>query len=230
MAIRSRVITMSPLVLNQEADLEIDLDLWEVVNTSDGEYSDDSFSVDSLSDDDVISLDDDSLDSLDVVSLPPEMLPEAAPEMLHEAEAEAGELAADLNLDGDVDGDGDRDNVVPDEVVDTDLGWAHQRLVVIRGGTVVGVTYGDYVNRRGCCYDDDDEDHGGDDGEYDDSYDLDDELVPRSACKKLGRQRMRKLGKRAIAKASKTSKTSPYAHLKAGIVRGKHGIGMKFKY
>jgi hypothetical protein len=209
---------MSPLVLNQEEDLEIDLDLWEVVNTSDGEYSDDSFSVDSLSDDDVISLDDDSLVSPDVVSPPPEMLPEA----------DGVELAADLNLDGDVDGDVDRDSVVPDEVVDTDLGWAHQRLVVIRGGTVVGVTYGDYVNRRGCCYDDDDEDHG--DGEYDDSYDLDDELVPRSACKKLGRQRMRKLGKRAIAKASKASKTSPYAHLKAGIVRGKHGIGMKFKY
>jgi hypothetical protein len=219
MAIGSRVITMSPLVLNQEDDREIDLDLWEVVNTSDGEYSDDSFSVDSLSDDDVISLNDDSLVSSDIISPPPEILPEA----------DGGELAADLNLDGDVDGDGDRDNVVPAEVVDTDLGWAHRRLVVIRGGTVVGVTYGDYVNRRGCCYDDDEEDHGGDDGEYDDSYDLDDELVPRSACKKLGRQRMRKLGKRAIAKASKT-KTSPYSHLKAGIVRGKHGIAMKFRY
>uniref|UniRef100_A0A1J3DZL1 Uncharacterized protein n=1 Tax=Noccaea caerulescens TaxID=107243 RepID=A0A1J3DZL1_NOCCA len=216
MANRSSIITMSPLVLNQEDDLEIDLDLWEVVNPSDGEYSDDSFSVDSLSDDDVISLDDDSFVSPDVVSPPPEILPEA----------DGGELAADLNLDVKVDGDGDGDNVFPDEVVDNDLGRAHRRLVVIRGGTVFGVTYGDYVNRRGCCYDDDDEDRGGDDGEYDDSYDLDDELVPRSACKKLGRQRMRKLGKRAIAKAAKTS---PYSHLKAGIVRGKHGLGLKFK-
>lgn len=213
MAIRSRIITMSPLVLNQEDDLEIDLDLWEVVNPSDGEFSDDSFSVDSLSDDDVISLDDDSFASPDVVSPPPEILPEA----------DGGELAVDLNVDVKVDGD----KVLPDEVVDNDLGWAHRRLVVIRGGgTVFGATYGDYVNRRGCCYDDDDEDHGGDDGEYDESYDLDDELVPWSACKKLGRQRMRKLGKRAIAKASKTSK---YSHLKAGIVRGKHGLGLKFK-
>ncbi|CAH2076801.1 unnamed protein product [Thlaspi arvense] len=219
MAKRSRVITMSPLILNHEDDLEIDLDLWEVVNPSDGEYSDDSFSVDSLSDDDVISLDDDSFISPSVSSPPPQTVPVDA----------GGELAADLDLDGHVDGDGDGDrdldDVIRDEVVDNDLGWAQQRMVLLRGGTYrysVGITYGNCVNRYG-CNDDGEEDRGGDDSEYDDSYDLEEELVPRSVCKKLGRQRMRKLGKRAIAK------TSPYSHLKHGCVRGKYGLGMKFK-
>lgn len=208
---------MSPLVLNQEDDLEIDfdldLDLWEVVNASDGEYSDDSFSVDSLSDDDVISLDDDSLISPSVISPPP-------PQML--PEDDGGDLAADLDLDGHVDGNGDGDEVFPDEVDDNELGWAQRRMVLLREGSPYSfgrITYG------GGCYDDGDEDRGEDDVEYDDSYDLDEELVPRSVSKKLGKQRMRKLGKRSIAKV-------PYSHLKPGCVRpgGKHGLGMKLRF
>ncbi|KAL1215725.1 hypothetical protein V5N11_024266 [Cardamine amara subsp. amara] len=206
MAIRSRVITMSPLILNQEDDLEVDLDLWEVVNPSDGEYSDDSFSVDSLSDDDVISLDDASFVSPpSVISPPPQML----------SVADSGDLPADLVLDSHVDGDN-----VRDEVDEIDLGWAQRRMVFVGGGS-----YGDDVNRDG-CYDDGGEDCTGEDGEYDDSYDLDEELVPRSVSKKLGRQRMRKLGKRAIAKISKKT---PYLHLKASV-GGKLGLGLKFKY
>ncbi|XP_013649011.2 uncharacterized protein LOC106353736 [Brassica napus] len=227
MANRSRVITMSPLVLNHEDDLDLDLDLWEVVNTSDGEYSDDSFSVDSLSDDDVISLDD---DASFVISPPPQTLPVT----------DVGELPADLDLDGAGDDDGD-DDAVRDQVDDKHLRWAQRRMVLLRGGSTYsfGITLGDYANRGGCYDDGGDSDHvvdGGDsdhvvdDGDsYDDSYDLDEELVPRSVCKKLGRQRMRKLGKRAIAKVL-TSKTSPYSHLKPGCVRGKHGgLGLKFK-
>ncbi|ESQ53656.1 hypothetical protein EUTSA_v10026183mg [Eutrema salsugineum] len=222
MAKRSRVITMSPLVLNQEDDREIDLDLWEVVNPSDGEYSDDSFSVDSLSDDDVISLDDASFVSPSVVSPSPQML----------SVTDGSELAADLDLDDHVEGNGggNDDDVSRDEVDDKDLGWAQRRMVLLRGGTTLyplGITYGDCVNRGG-CYDDGEEDRGADDSEYDDSYDLEEELVPRNVCKKLGRQRMRKLGKRAVAKAF-TSKTFPYSYLKHGCVRGKHGLGMKFK-
>lgn len=211
MANRSRVITMSPLVLNHEDDLDLDLDLWEVVNTSDGEYSDDSFSVDSLSDDDVISLDD---DASFVISPPPQTLPVT----------DVGELPADLDLDGAGDED---DDAVRDQVDDKHLRWAQRRMVLLRGGSTYsfGITLGDYANRGGCYDDGGSDDHVADDGEYyDDSYDLDEELVPRSVCKKLGRQRMRKLGKRAIAKVL-TSKTSPY-----GCVRGKHGgLGLKFK-
>ncbi|KAF8112268.1 hypothetical protein N665_0065s0050 [Sinapis alba] len=219
MANRSRVITMSPLVLNHEDDL--DLDLWEVVNLSDVEYSDDSFSVDSLSDDDVISLDDVSFIS-------------PLPQILHVTDD--GELPADLDLDSAGDGAAadDDDDVVSDQVddKDKDLRWAQRRMVLLRRGSSTysfGITLGDHAY-RGVCYDDGgDDDH---DGEYDDSYDLDEELVPRSVCKKLGRQRMRKLGKRAIAKVLTSTKTSPYAHLKPpGCIRGKHGgLGLKLKY
>ncbi|KAJ0252116.1 Prostatic spermine-binding-like protein [Hirschfeldia incana] len=208
MANRSRVITMSPLLLNHDDDLDLDLDLWEVVNPSDGEFSDDSFSVDSLSDDDVISLDDASF-----ISPPPQILPVT----------DGVELPADLVLDG-------AGDAVRDQVDDKDLRWAQRRILLLRRGSTCSfgiATFGDYANRGG-CYDD-----GGDDdrdGEYDDSYDLDEELVPRSVCKKLGRQRMRKLGKRAIAAKVLTSKTSPYSHLKPGCFRGsKHGLGLKFK-
>ncbi|KAG2243497.1 hypothetical protein Bca4012_022091 [Brassica carinata] len=214
MATRSRVITMSPLVLNHEDDL--DLDLWEVVNPSDGEYSDDSFSVDSLSDDDVISLDDASF----VISPPP---PQILP---------VTELPADLDLDGAGDDD-ENDGDVRDRVVDDkDLRWAQRRMVLLRRGSTcpIGTKFGFNADRGGCCHDYGDiVDRGVDDGEYDDSYDLDEELVPRSVCKKLGRQRMRKLGKRAIAKVLVTSKTSPYSHLKPGCIRGKNGLGLKFK-
>ncbi|KAJ7967266.1 nuclear polyadenylated RNA-binding protein 3-like [Quillaja saponaria] len=69
-----------------------------------------------------------------------------------------------------------------------------------------------------------------DDDEYDDDngYDLDDELVPWSVSTKLGRQRMRKLGKRACPKMN-SSKRSPYLFVRPGCVRGKHGLGLKHK-
>ncbi|KFK30096.1 hypothetical protein AALP_AA7G216500 [Arabis alpina] len=205
MANGSRVVTMSPLDLNhEEEDLVIDLDLWEVVNPSDGDYSDDSFSVDSLSDDDVISLDDDSLISPSLVISPP------PPEMIVEADDNGGDnlsLVADLDLED-------------------KLGSAQRRMLVRTTRYSIGITYGDFANRGGGgCYDDGEEDRGEDDGDYDDSYDLEDELVPRSVSKKLGKQRMKKLGKKSIAKI-------PYSQLKHGIVRpgGKHGLGLKFRF
>ncbi|XP_039064309.1 uncharacterized protein LOC120209331 [Hibiscus syriacus] len=72
-------------------------------------------------------------------------------------------------------------------------------------------------------YDQDDDDDGDDDG-Y--GCDLDDELVPRDLAGKFGRQRMRKLGKRAFAKMN-NSKRSPFLYVKPGCVHGKHGLGLK---
>ncbi|XP_054787532.1 uncharacterized protein LOC129293544 [Prosopis cineraria] len=62
-----------------------------------------------------------------------------------------------------------------------------------------------------------------------DGYDLDDELVPWSVNAKFGRQRMRKLGKRAFSKMN-NSKRSPYLFVRPGCVRGKHGLGLKHNY
>ncbi|XP_038886897.1 uncharacterized protein LOC120077100 [Benincasa hispida] len=63
----------------------------------------------------------------------------------------------------------------------------------------------------------------------DDEFDLDDELVPWSVSDKLGRQRMRKLGKRGFTKMY-NSKRSPFLFTKPGCVRGKHGLGLKHSY
>ncbi|KAG2703310.1 hypothetical protein I3843_06G124800 [Carya illinoinensis] len=69
-----------------------------------------------------------------------------------------------------------------------------------------------------------DDDHDGDDG-----YDLDDELVPWNVCNKIGRQRMRKLGKREFPKMY-NSKRSPYLFVRPGCVRGKYGLGLKHNF
>jgi hypothetical protein len=71
--------------------------------------------------------------------------------------------------------------------------------------------------------DDEEED---DDDEEDDGYGLNDELVPWNVSGKLGRQRIRKLGKRVFPKMS-NSKRSPFLHVKPGCVHGKHGLGLK---
>lgn len=68
-----------------------------------------------------------------------------------------------------------------------------------------------------------------DDSDDDDGDDVDDELVPWSVSGKLGRQRMRKLGKRAFAKMHH-SKKSPFLYMKPGCVHGKHGLGMKHSF
>lgn len=70
--------------------------------------------------------------------------------------------------------------------------------------------------------DDDDDDESEDDGDDD----LDDELVPWDIGNKLGRQRMRKLGKRVSSKMN-NSKRSPILFVRPGCVRGKHGMGLK---
>ncbi|KAH7517763.1 hypothetical protein FEM48_Zijuj09G0098900 [Ziziphus jujuba var. spinosa] len=77
-------------------------------------------------------------------------------------------------------------------------------------------------------YDDDanEEEEEDDEDDSDDGYDLDDELVPWSVSNKFGRQRMRKLGKRAFPKMN-NSKRSPYLFVRPGCVRGKHGLGLK---
>lgn len=57
---------------------------------------------------------------------------------------------------------------------------------------------------------------------------LEEEMVPWRGCKKLERQRVRKLGKRVMSLMTKvlTSKRSPCSHLKPGCVVCKHGLGL----
>lgn len=71
-------------------------------------------------------------------------------------------------------------------------------------------------------YDDDDDEHG-----YEDEYD--DELVPLDVRNRFGRQRIRKLGKRANPKMNK-SKKLPYKYSRPGCVHGKHGLGVQYAY
>ncbi|KAI3441273.1 uncharacterized protein J3R85_002543 [Psidium guajava] len=73
-------------------------------------------------------------------------------------------------------------------------------------------------------YQDDDEEEEIDDDDDDDG--LDDELVPRHLSGKFGRQRIRKLGKRACSKMN-YSKRSPHLFVKPGCLHGKHGLGLK---
>ncbi|KAK4378306.1 hypothetical protein RND71_000168 [Anisodus tanguticus] len=63
--------------------------------------------------------------------------------------------------------------------------------------------------------------------DYDD--DLDDELVPNWLSDKFGRQRIRKLGKRANSRMNK-SKKGPYVFNRPGCVHGKHGLGVHHNY
>ncbi|XP_009788265.1 uncharacterized protein [Nicotiana sylvestris] len=62
-----------------------------------------------------------------------------------------------------------------------------------------------------------------------DGYDLDDELVPKWLRDKFGRQRIRKLGKRACSRMNK-SKRGPYIFNRPGCVHGKHGLGVQHSY
>lgn len=78
-------------------------------------------------------------------------------------------------------------------------------------------------------YNDAQEEDETDDHDDHDEFDLDDELVPWSVSDKLGRQRMRKLGKRGFTKMY-NSKRSPFLFTKPGCVRGKHGLGLKHSY
>lgn len=71
-----------------------------------------------------------------------------------------------------------------------------------------------------------DDDESEEDDEDDGDDDLDDELVPWDIGNKLGRQRMRKLGKRVSSKMN-NSKRSPILFVRPGCVRGKHGMGLK---
>lgn len=87
----------------------------------------------------------------------------------------------------------------------------------------VGLKFQGGNRSYGYGYDDEEEnDRDEDDGEDD----FDDELVPWDVSGKFGRQRMRKLGKRAFPKMY-NSKRSPYLFVRPGCVRGKHGMGMK---
>ncbi|KAK7312310.1 hypothetical protein VNO77_36080 [Canavalia gladiata] len=78
--------------------------------------------------------------------------------------------------------------------------------------------------------DDNDNDNDEDeDQDEDDDDGLDDELVPWNVGNKFGRQRMRKLGKRAFSKMH-NSKRSPHLFVSPGCVRGKHGLGLKHNH
>ncbi|KAK4775045.1 hypothetical protein SAY86_009980 [Trapa natans] len=79
--------------------------------------------------------------------------------------------------------------------------------------------YSEYAD-AGDFYEEEEEDVGEDDDG------LDDELVPRHLSGKLGRQRIRKLGKRFFSRMY-SSKRSPYLYMKPGCLYGKHGLGLK---
>ncbi|XP_052192158.1 uncharacterized protein LOC127801258 [Diospyros lotus] len=76
-------------------------------------------------------------------------------------------------------------------------------------------------------YDDDGEEDENEEQEECDDDGLDDELVPKSVSDRFGRERLRKLGKRAYSKMNK-SKRLPYLSNRPGCVRGKHGLGLKW--
>ncbi|MCE3049537.1 hypothetical protein HAX54_045125 [Datura stramonium] len=76
-------------------------------------------------------------------------------------------------------------------------------------------------------HDDMEEEEGEEEEDYDD--DLDDELVPNWLSDKFGRQRIRKLGKRACSRMNK-SKKGPYIFNRPGCVHGKHGLGVQHSY
>ncbi|KAG7944093.1 hypothetical protein I3843_15G081500 [Carya illinoinensis] len=67
------------------------------------------------------------------------------------------------------------------------------------------------------------DDEGDNDDDGNDWYYLDDELVLWNVS--IGRQRMRKLGKRVFPKMH-NSKRSPYLVVRPACVRGKHGLGV----
>lgn len=90
-------------------------------------------------------------------------------------------------------------------------------------GGYYGYGYGDGGHGEEQHEEEDEDDDNGDDGSG-----LDDELVPWDVSDKVGRQRMRKLGKRVFSKMN-NSKRSPYLFLRPGCVRGKHGLGLKYK-
>ncbi|XP_021286232.1 protein PFC0760c-like [Herrania umbratica] len=112
-----------------------------------------------------------------------------------------------------------KDSPIPDLIQDSDDSRHPHDYEPIHDG--YGEPYIDYQEK------DDGDDYDDVYDEYDDDgYDLDDELVPRALSGKFGRQRMRKLGKRAFAKMH-TSKKSPFLYVKPGCVHGKHGLGLK---
>ncbi|XP_057456469.1 uncharacterized protein LOC130747521 [Lotus japonicus] len=94
---------------------------------------------------------------------------------------------------------------------------------------VVEIDRQQYHYLHGYAYEDDEEQVVDDEEDDDDRCDLDDELVPWEVGNKLGRQRMKKLGKRACSKM-KNSKRSPYLFVRPGCVGGKHGLGLKHSF
>lgn len=192
---KSSVPTMASLVLDdgfllEEREEEFDLSYWEFINNSDADYSDDSLSVDSLSD--------------------------GIASSLSSIRQDETQITHDEDIDDPRSCHGD------DDLNDGYRPYDEGRRCL------VGYQYSrrDYAGNR---YGEEEDDEDEDENEEFDGYDLDDELVPRSLSGKLGRQRMRKLGKRAFSKMN-TSKRSPYLYVKPGCVHGKHGLGMKHSY
>ncbi|XVE48985.1 hypothetical protein DITRI_Ditri01bG0045600 [Diplodiscus trichospermus] len=121
-----------------------------------------------------------------------------------------------------------KDSLIPDLIQDVDDHHYHHDYEPFHDG--YGEPYkGDQEEDACDGYNDVDEEEEEEDYDEDDGCDLDDELVPRALSGKLGRQRMRKLGKRTFAKMH-TSKRSPFLFVKPGCVHGKHGLGLKHSF
>ncbi|CAI9103739.1 OLC1v1002277C1 [Oldenlandia corymbosa var. corymbosa] len=96
--------------------------------------------------------------------------------------------------------------------------------VVVTAGVVVAAVVDDDVDDYGGNHVDDDEEDDYDD--YNDGYDLDDELVPWGFSKKFGKQRISKLAAKRASPKIKGSKKLVYR-----CAHGKHGIsGLQHRY
>ncbi|CAN4112429.1 unnamed protein product [Withania somnifera] len=78
-------------------------------------------------------------------------------------------------------------------------------------------------------HNDDQEEEDEEEEDEDEDFDFDDGLVPNWLSDKFGRQRIRKLGKRAGSRMNK-SKRGPCIFNRPGCVRGKHGFGVQHSY
>ncbi|KAL7002655.1 hypothetical protein U1Q18_003810 [Sarracenia purpurea var. burkii] len=74
----------------------------------------------------------------------------------------------------------------------------------------------------------DDDDNADDDYDGGGAYenDLDDDLVPKSVSDRFGRQRLKKLGKRAYPKMNSSRKLPYYYYNRPDCVHGKHALGL----
>ncbi|KAJ4716587.1 FK506-binding protein 3-like [Melia azedarach] len=194
------------LCLSSDESEQNDLSYWEFINSSDAD------SDDLLDDGDDDGIDELSVDSGLCVSW--------------HSSASSSAITVPQNTQFDAVLDNAGVGFVEEEDVSYMANQYHTQFDAVLGDFEVGFVEEEDASYMANQYHQEDE-YEYDHDDYDD--DLDDELVPWSVSGKLGRQRMRKLGKRACAKMN-YSKKSPFLYMKPGAVHGKHGLGMKHSF